>query len=93
MSDLVHIPRGYFNDDDPSPCWIAVVGGEDRHPIKPVIRCKCGIVCSIGLHHVHADGRVTNSFLHDKPAPEACGWHVFLFLDGWIGLEFPPEQS
>jgi len=93
MSDLVHLPRGYFKDDDPVPCWIATVGGEDRHPCKPIIKCRCGIVVTIGLHHVHADGRVTNSFLHDKPQPEACGWHVYLILDGWLGLEFLPGED
>lgn len=91
MSDLTHIPRGYFNDDDPVPCWLAAVTGEDRRPCKPLIKCRCGMAVSLDLHHVHTDGRVTNSFLHDRPQPEACGWHVFLILDGWIGLEFPPE--
>lgn len=92
MSELVHLPRGYFNDDDPVPCWIATTGGEPPQPRKPIIRCKCGMVLTIELHHVHADGRVTNSFLHHRPVPEACGWHVYLILDDWIGLEFPPEN-
>lgn len=82
MSDPVHIPRGYFKDDDPVPCWLATVTGEDRHLGKPIIKCRCGIVVS----------RVTNSFLHDRPNPEACGWHVFLILDDWTGLEFLPES-
>jgi hypothetical protein len=50
----------------------------------------------IGLHHVHADGTVTASFFHDKPEPEACGWHVYLFLEGYaeeIGIDFPPEKE
>jgi hypothetical protein len=93
MSDLVHLPRGYFNDNDPVPCWLATVTGEDRHPCKPIVKCKCGIIVSLDSHHVHADGRITNSFLHDKPQPEACGWHVFLILDDWIGLEFLPDKD
>jgi hypothetical protein len=50
----------------------------------------------IGLHHVHADGRVTASFIHDRPADAGCGWHVFLFLEGYaeeVGLDFPPERN
>lgn len=92
MSDLVHLPRGYFNDNDPAPCWIATRGGDPPQPRKPIIRCQCSMVLTIELHHVHADGRVTNSFFHHRPVPEACGWHVFLVLDDWLGLEFLPEQ-
>lgn len=90
MSETVHFPRGYMEDDDPAPCWILLQSG--GVPVKPAIRCKCGMLTCIGLHHVHPDGRVTASFLHDKPQPEACGWHVFLILDDWVGLDFPPES-
>lgn len=93
MSDLVHLPRGHFNDNnDLVPCWIATTTGSPPQPSRPIIRCQCGMVLTIELHHVHADGRVTNSFYHRRPTPEACGWHVYLVLDDWIGLEFLPEN-
>lgn len=71
----------------------------DYEKCKPVIRCNCGMLCGIGLHHVHADGRVTASFYHKKgPAgsadyssPDGCEWHVFLTLADYDGGEFPPN--
>ena len=90
--DRIHIPQVTM-DDDISPGWISVVTGEDHHPTKPVIRCECGVLCGIGLHHVLPTGEVNNSFYHTKNLP-GCGWHVHLFLDGYaeaIGLEFLPE--
>jgi hypothetical protein len=84
-----HIPKGDF--DSPAPCWIPLVEGDDHRPCKPAIKCKCGMVTGIGLHHVHPDGKVTASFYHDKPQPEACGWHVFLILDNWTGQFFPEK--
>jgi hypothetical protein len=91
MAETVHLQKGDF--DAPAPCWIPIVEGDPARPAKPVIKCQCGAPTGIGLHHVHADGRVTQSFLHDKPAGDACGWHVFLILDGWSGQDFPPERS
>lgn len=94
MAENINIPQGFFDDEtDPKPCWISIVTGEARIPCKPAIRCQCGEVTNIALHHVHADGRVTNSFYHTNGNP--CGWHVFLFLDGYrekVGIDFPPEQ-
>lgn len=94
MSDVIKIPRGCFDDkEDPSPCWVSIVEGDEKRPAKPGIRCKCGEYTNIALHHVHADGTVTNSFYHTNGNP--CGWHVFLFLEGYseaIGLEFLPEK-
>ena len=55
-------------------------------PLKPVIRCNCGRLASIALHHVHADGRVTESFLEGS-----CGFHEWLELADWTGQDFPPE--
>ncbi|MGI8655462.1 MAG: hypothetical protein ACR2LC_09610 [Pyrinomonadaceae bacterium] len=92
MAGEIHIPRGYMEDTDPAPSWIALQDS-DGNQIKPAIRCQCGMLTCIGLHHVHADGRVTASFLHDIPQPEACGWHEFLILDGWFGFEFLPERD
>jgi hypothetical protein len=62
-------------------------------PSKPIIRCCCGKFMSIGLHHVHPDGRVTASFLHDQPVPDSCGFHEFLELEGYTGPEFPPRSA
>jgi hypothetical protein len=66
--------------------------------VKPIIRCNCGMLCGIGLHHVHADGTVTASFYHkkgpagsaDHSSPDGCEWHVFLKLLNYDGGEFPP---
>jgi hypothetical protein len=84
MADSVHIPEGHLEDGDPRPCWIALVTGDPARPCKPAIRCACGVVTNIGLHHVHADGRVTASFLHDRPAGLGCAEKV--------GIDFPPEK-
>ena len=91
----VEIPKGNF--DSPAPCWIPrAVNGR---PGKPIIKCRCGHNSHIGLHHVHADGRVTASFFHDQaPHPDigyaggGCGWHVFLKLKDYDLGDFPPES-
>lgn len=83
-----------YDDKAIAPAWLPI---EQRNeagelvPSKPVIRCRCGKLMSIGLHHVHPDGRVTASFLHDQPVPDACGFHEFLELEGYGGPEFPPR--
>lgn len=106
---LVEIPKGVnhnFADEDPAPCWIPVSTRQDDNslkPSKPVIRCQCGRYCGIGLHHVHADGTVTASFLHGKAPfshngkdypgdPDGCEWHVFLKLLDYDCGDFPPEN-
>lgn len=102
-SDPVVIPEIHWKDEDKigGPGWIRIKnqGGKD---LKPLIRCKCGTVTGIGLHHVHADGRVTASF-YDLEATSweangriytkepGCGWHVYIKLDGYSLGEFPPE--
>lgn len=71
--------------------------------LKPLIRCKCGMMTGIALHHVHADGKVTASFYDNKEDSfthkgktykhePGCGWHVFLKLDGYDQGEFLPED-
>lgn len=69
---------------------------QDGNLLKPTIRCNCGMLCGIRLHHVHADGTVTASFYHSKgtnyaigESDEGCGWHVFLKLAGYKGGDFP----
>ncbi len=95
----IEIPKGTF--DTPAPCWIPVT--RDGKNAKPVIRCQCGKYTGIGLHHVHADGKVTASFFHQKcltfthngkeyPGdPNGCGWHVYLQLLNYDKGDFPSE--
>lgn len=103
MADTVEIPHGIGEDiweDNPSPCWISSQDNNGKK-LKPLIRCKCGKYCGIGLHHVHADGTVTASFLHGKSDfmhgnkkysgdPEGCEWHVMLKLKDYNDGDFPP---
>lgn len=101
MSQMVTIPH-LTDHEAAGPGWFSVVTGEDRRPCKPHIKCLCGEISGIGLHHVHADGRVTASFYHseqqkfmhngksyDQGRP-GCGWHVFLILADYHDGEFPP---
>jgi len=91
----VTIPKGDL--DSPAPCWIAVEDTSGKR-LKPLIKCQCGRILGIGLHHVRADGRVTESFFHDAaPQPDigyaggGCGWYVFLLLKDYDRGEFPPN--
>ena len=87
-------------DDFPvvgKPGWWKVTNSEGKQ-LKPLIRCNCGYVSGIGLHHVHADGTVTNSFYHKKGTnypedPNGCEWHVWLKLKGWDGGDIPPDPK
>lgn len=104
MAKIVTIPKldyeGSVWADYPvvgKPGWIPTQG-QDGKPRKPLIRCNCGSISGIGLHHVHADGRVTASFYHKRgntypEDPKGCEWHVYLKLSDWIGEEFPPEPK
>ena len=79
------------------PGWWSAVNSEDQ-PLKPLIRCNCGQISGIGLHHVHADGRVTASFYHKRGTvypeqPDGCGWHEWLKLAGWDMGDIPPDQK
>lgn len=96
---LTEIPKG--NYDAPAPCWIPCQRYDSDVFVKPAIKCQCGVICGIGLHHVHADGRVTASFFHSQAAEfshngktyrhaPGCGWHVFLKLKDYNCGEFPP---
>lgn len=97
----VEIPK-LVNYDDPGPGWIAV-SDSDGKALKPLIKCNCGKICGIQLHHVHADGRVTASFYHSEAREfteggktyqhtPGCGWHVFLTLKDYDRGEFPPHH-
>jgi hypothetical protein len=91
----MRIPKSDY-DSDVKPAWLPVVG-KDGTPLKPIIRCKCGELAGIGLHHVHADGRVTASFFHPvegwaKHDTPGCGFHEYLELDDYGGGEHRPGQ-
>jgi hypothetical protein len=94
----VEIPKGDY--DAPGPCWIPRC--YDERVLKPAIKCQCGKICNISLHHVHADGTVTASFFDSKETSfvnngktyshtPGCGWHVFLKLKDYDCGDFPPE--
>jgi hypothetical protein len=79
------------------PGWWKVIGSDGKSR-KPIIRCNCGHVSGIGLHHVHADGSVTASFYHKRGSvypedPEGCEWHVWLKLADWDGGDIPPDTK
>lgn len=95
MSDFIEIPKGDY--DSPAPCWISTVTHGTGQPCRPLIKCNCGHISGIGLHHVHQDGTVTASFFHDvAPHPDigyaggGCGWHVWLKLKDYDLGKFPP---
>lgn len=92
------IPK--IKHDDPGPGWIPIQNA-DGVPLKPLIKCQCGRITGIGLHHVHADGTVTASFFDSQEGrfthngktyshEPGCGWHVFLKLQDYDCGEFPP---
>lgn len=89
----MRIPQGSYDDESIKPAWLPLQNSEGQ-PVKPVIRCACGNLLGMGLHHVHPDGRVTASFYHwwdpayiaQYPGMEqGCGFHEYLELDGWTG--------
>lgn len=91
---MVEIPKGSW--DAPAPCWISCVDSGGKQ-LKPLIKCNCGKVTGIGLHHVHPDGTVTASFYHKRghvppEDPEGCEWHVHLRLLDYDQGDFPPEK-
>jgi hypothetical protein len=98
------IPKLDGYDKTTAPGWFPTRRYQTEEPLKPLIRCKCGITTGIGLHHVHADGRVTNSFYDSKATefthkgkkyhhPPGCGWHVFIKLADYDQGDFPPRDE
>lgn len=76
------------------PGWFAIT--KSGRVAKPLIRCNCGCVTGIGLHHVHPDGTITASFWHKRGTtppedPNGCEWHVWLKLENWSGEDIPPD--
>lgn len=104
MAECVTIPHlsheGSVWDGFPvkgKPGWFSSVDGAGK-TVKPLIRCNCGLVTGIGLHHVHADGSVTQSFYHKRGTvfpedPDGCEWHVYLKLADWTGEDIPPDPK
>lgn len=109
-NDPVLIPRiDEWHDPENlklGPGWSGVYrqeGDGQKVYLKPHIRCKCGAWTGIGLHTVHADGRVTASFFdataeqlaamgeQGKRFTPGCGWHVFIKLAGYTYGPFPSE--
>lgn len=106
MAETVTIPKLNASDDDyhlaGKPGWFPVREHGTGKKLKPHIRCNCGEVSGIGLHHVHADGKVTRSYFHataqelaamgdkGKGFAPGCGWHVFLILADYDEGDFPP---
>ena len=83
----VSIPRvdpneeGAFHNPGPigQPRYVETVDGK-----LGGVRCaQCGCWgASKGGHTVDVDGNVNPSWLHE-PNGRACGWHVWLRLEGW----------
>lgn len=105
MSDIVTIPRliDEANHEKPGPGWYAM-RDTDGNWVKPLIKCQCGNLTGIDLHHVHADGTVTASFWHAKTwthphsgrvinDENACEWHVNIRLADYFCGEFLPEPK
>jgi hypothetical protein len=86
------IPKGDY--DAPGPCWVPVTDTAGK-ALKPLIKCRCGWMTGIGLHHVHADGRVTASYYHSAECDpgRGCGFHEFIELADYDGPEWPPHTG
>lgn len=103
MTETTIIPRLLFEGslwaDYPvtgKPGWI--MSTSSGKTIKPLIRCNCGHISGIALHHVHPNGTVTASFYHKRgnaypEDPEGCEWHVWLQLADWTGEDCPPDPK
>lgn len=104
MAETITIPKlpheGSIWADFPvvgKPGWIETTD-QNGNVLKPLIRCNCGHISGIGLHHVHADGTVTASFYHKRgnvypEDPNGCEWHVHLKLADWTGQDIGPDKK
>lgn len=102
MAPTVEIPKATdaeLSQRTPgAPRWSPVIEHGTGRRLKPIIRCNCGRWSGIGLHHVHADGRVMASFYHKRGTvypedPHGCEWHVFLKLKDYDWGEFKPGEG
>lgn len=88
--DIVKIPK--INEDwDNQPAWMPRVDKNDK-PIHPRIMCKCSKILNIENYHIHLNGEVRASFIHNR-GTRACGWHVFLNLEDYDGPELLPKNG
>lgn len=91
----IEIPKYDYTKGDfaeQAPCWVPISEYGSGKILKPNIVCKCGVCVEIGLHHVHSDGTVTESFFHSKSEmPNGCDWHVYLKLLDYDLGDFPPR--
>lgn len=104
MTEVITIPKlsheGSIWEDYPvigQPGWIEVTD-QKGNPQKPLVRCNCGHISGIGLHHVYEDGTVKASFWHKKgnvypEDPNGCEWHVWIRLADWHGGDIPPDKD
>ena len=63
---MTEIPHAAYADDDVKPAWLSTIESAGGRELKPLIRCQCGVIIGLKLHHVHADGTVTASFFHAR---------------------------
>ena len=97
MSNIIEIEK--CNEEHSNyPCWIPTKKYGKDEWVKPHLRCNCGKYIGIGLHHVHADGRVTASVYHKRgngkhEDPKGCEWHVHIKLKDYNLGEFLPEKD
>lgn len=98
MVELLQLTEDFKNTPN-KPGWVRVVEAHTNTPVKPIIRCNCGLFVGLRLHHVHSDGTVTASFYHKRgkdssvgESPDGCEWHVFLKLLDYNDGDFPPQQ-
>ena len=94
MSDVIEIPK--CDGESHGPAWCDTYRTDEsgeRIRLRPHIRCICGDHTNIGNHHIHADGTITASYLHQLPDDSGCGWHVTLKMIGWDGGELLPGQN
>jgi hypothetical protein len=95
LIEIPHVTHDDGYDFTPGhPGWFSCVDYSTGRKLKPIIRCNCGRLTGIGLHHVHVDGTVTASYYHKRgnippEDPEGCGWHVFLKLLDYDQGDFP----
>lgn len=78
--------------EDLMPVWIDTYD-TNHNRVRPHIKCICGVNTNIDNHHIHADGSVTASYLHQYPDGSGCGWHVFIKMSGWKGGEMLPANG
>jgi hypothetical protein len=94
MSDYIEIQK-CNKDHSNHPCWVPCEN-TNGEKVRPLIYCNCGVLLNCDAHHIHPDGRLTNSFYHKETLegyPNGCGWHVHIKMKDWTGEEFIPQTD